>query len=117
MSAMTGELGRHSGELDRGKGGRGARGPTARRVTHAEADSGDTLPAPKVVGRLGAKSSYSARAHCSALQSMHMAGMAILKGQGHVHLCPGASLDALEWSGARWGATYRNERERRSCHG
>ena len=59
-----------------------------------------------------AEGSYSARAHCSVLQSMHMAGMAILKGQGHVHLCPGASLDALEWSGARWGAAYRNVRER-----
>ena len=25
-------------------------------------------------------------------------------------------MDALEWSGARWGAAYRNEREMRSCH-
>ena len=63
---------------------------------------------PEAAGRGG----YSAGAYCSALQSAQMSGIAILKGQGHVHLCPGASLDALEWSGARWGAAYSNERER-----
>ena len=84
------------------------RGPIARRVTQAEPDSGDTLPAPKVVGRLWAESGYSARAHCSTLQSAHMAVHAIFYACGRALACPVAfggakeGILALDALGGQW---------------
>ena len=72
MTATTGQLGRRLGELYRDKGGRGRRDPTARRVTHDEAASGDMFPVPKVVDGLGMME-LQCRVHYSVLQSADIA--------------------------------------------